>query len=576
MDRRRRWSRRGSGDSIVHIHRGERDSPAGQVSWWRKVLSRRRVRDESGRPLPRWKRFFLLPYGNSLLTDGAWWWVNCARLAILVLACCEGIAWSNLGYQMGDGASAVVGAILFGSSVLLVVAVVDATFITTDFSRSFYERTLQPGCPQANESFSRAKALAAPLIRVVVVAGSMYITAPYLVQLLYVKDIPERTAAENALRVATARDSVLDAYDVHIGELEATRDSIRRLTIEEAAGRLSGRIGRGPVVRTIEARLEELEDELGGLILRRDSVNTHLKSLSPEAFANQYGVRLIGRGPRGQSEALQLVTQEPGYADAELAVRALLVFLFMMLLILKFWEPRSVRVYYNELLQDLFGQYRVGAFDSYLHPHEKARAGRGMSPLRFEEWCLITYSVVRREDVQKRNAGLIVSQCEAVTDHLDDILEEIEEKRLTLQTMIDQLEDEQGQVRVKEAELDDHISRITKSIRQKQAALDSVNTGILNGFESADAFALALSSKASIEEALSDFETELAGAMSERSAAQCQIAALQDRIARLASDLDEAQVEKAAAKEKRSWTRRRAIDRLEGGPHEEASETGQA
>ena len=61
-------------------------------------------------------------------------------------------------------------------------------------------------------------------------------------------------------------------------------------------------------------------------------------------------------------------------------------------------------MYYNEQLQSLFVQYQKGLFDEYLALGEQAKSGGSMDPLRFEDWCLNTYAVKRRDDERRRNA----------------------------------------------------------------------------------------------------------------------------------------------------------------------------
>ncbi|HVG23519.1 MAG TPA: hypothetical protein VND45_05150, partial [Thermoanaerobaculia bacterium] len=66
------------------------------------------------------------------------------------------------------------------------------------------------------------------------------------------------------------------------------------------------------------------------------------------------------------------------------------------------FQPRSIAVYFNEQLHSIHDEYRKGLFDSYLPEPERASAGGTMEPLRFEDWCLNTYSAIHKEDERRR------------------------------------------------------------------------------------------------------------------------------------------------------------------------------
>jgi hypothetical protein len=89
----------------------------------------------------------------------------------------------------------------------------------------------------------------------------------------------------------------------------------------------------------------------------------------------------------------------------ERAGQAFLGFLFVALVLLKLFEPRSVKVYFSEWLQDLYRQYQGGLFDPHLDFAERSIGSAPMTPLRFEDWCLNTYPAIRARNVDTVKAG---------------------------------------------------------------------------------------------------------------------------------------------------------------------------
>jgi hypothetical protein len=124
-------------------------------------------------------------------------------------------------------------------------------------------------------------------------------------------------------------------------------------------------------------------------------------------------VKVISSGVHSSNEVLQELLKTQDFSRAELAVRGFLGFLFLGLLVLKFFQPRSIDVYYNEQLHSIFDRYQKGLFDQHLPPAERASSGGSIDPLRFEDWCLNTYAAVRTEDELRKK-----SECEFLTHEL--------------------------------------------------------------------------------------------------------------------------------------------------------------
>lgn len=357
------------------------------------------------------QRITLVPYGSNLLTPGASFWVFAAAIAIFIMASAEAISWAYLGSFLASGKLGNVTGLITGLFIFMVVWIVDSSFVTLDLSRSFYERELSVGREEEGQaSLKDNLKLATGLFgRVVIILVTLYVASPFLSQLVFRSDIDAVLRQEEAQQVLEVRDSIAASFENRIQRVQLSRDSLQQAVILESQGiEGSGRYGRGEAVQTIENVINEKEEELSQLVEARDNTLSMFDNASEEELQRKYGIDLQAAGIQQRSEALRTVKENPDYETADLAVKAFLGFLFLAIIILKLFSPRSIRVYYNEQLQDLFAQYRAGLFNSLLSERERSSGGTPrMSPLRFEDWCLNTYRLLKLQDQIQRQRGLI-------------------------------------------------------------------------------------------------------------------------------------------------------------------------
>lgn len=349
------------------------------------------------------RRLSLKPYGDELLTRSADFWIFSARLIILTMAAAEAMAWGYMGSLMSQSAPLVTGAIA-AAFVFTLIWIIDASFMTLDLSRGVYERALTGRKePVRREKLKLAGGVAA---RVGIVTASLIITAPFLAQAIFAGDVNDEMARRNANAVATKRQEIDGTFAARIGALRAEQQTLEQERVREAAGvGPSGRYGRGPALETIERQLNEKRNEIAALEESRAAALARFDGLSRPQLQEQYGLNFLSPGVHASSSLLGDLLKNPQFTGAELAVRAFLAFLFLGLLILKGFQPRSVAVYYNEQLHSIYDQYRKGLFDPYLPEGERAERGGTIDPLRFEEWCRSTYATMRREDERRRDAA---------------------------------------------------------------------------------------------------------------------------------------------------------------------------
>ena len=393
------------------------------------------------------RRLALKPYGDELLTRSADFWLFSARLIILTMAVAEGIAWGYMGALMSRS-HPLLAASIAGLFVFTLVWIIDATFMTLDLSRGFYERALlgRKESP-AKEKLKLAGGIAA---RVAIVSASLFITAPFLAQAIFAADVRDEMSRRNAGSVAAKRAELERPFVDRSNELRREQQLLEQQRVQEAAGiGPSGKYGRGPALETIERQLSDKRRELDAVEASRASALAQFDRLSRPELEQKYGLRFLAPGVQSSGELLGDLLKNPQFTGAELAVRAFLAFLFLGLLILKVFQPRSVAVYFNEQLHSVHDEYRKGLFDSYLPEAERAAAGGRMDPLRFEEWCLSTYGLIRNEDERRRETAreyrmheLLVEQWQRLSTSARAELDPLVQRREAALASIDELEAE--------------------------------------------------------------------------------------------------------------------------------------
>ncbi|HVG23518.1 MAG TPA: hypothetical protein VND45_05145 [Thermoanaerobaculia bacterium] len=272
------------------------------------------------------RRLALKPYGDELLTRSADFWLFSARLIILTMAAAEGLAWGYMGALMSR-AHPLLAAVTAGLFVFTLVWIIDATFMTLDLSRGFYERVLLG--KEESPVREKVKLAAGIAARVAIVSASLFITAPFLAQAIFAADVADEMTRRNAGAVAAKRAELERPYVARGGELRREQQLLERQRVQEAAGvGLSGKYGRGPALETIERQLSDKRGELAAIETSRAATLARFDRLPPAQLEQQYGIRFLAPGVRSSGALLDDLLKNRQFTGAELAVRAFLAFLF--------------------------------------------------------------------------------------------------------------------------------------------------------------------------------------------------------------------------------------------------------
>lgn len=491
---------------------------------------------EGGTLRQLWWRFCLKPYGDALCTPGAAFWIFCARVAIFVMAAAEAISWSYLGYYIGQSSQPWVTAALAGLAIFSVIWIVDASFITLDTSRRADEAAILGQATGGRAD--KLKLAAGLLIRAAIISATLVISAPFLAQLVFFRDISAEMGRRDAALVAQGRAQLEGAYDARIADLRTMRRALDVASIEEAAGSgPSRRLGRGPVVATIERRLAEVDRDLAALHAEKQAALGAYDSLGRRELQQRFGLKFSEDGIRTRGEILASLRANETYANAELAIRGFLAFLFLALIVLKLFQPASVSVYFSEILQDLNAQYRAGSFDSWLPPEERSYARVGLTPLRFRTWCVENYRGIRSEEETQRRLARTMSMRAAREAELRTLRRNAEAESEPLRREIAAAEEALSLTRDGISRVQGALQASREALAARVRALESVSVTLRSGI-GGDAFVRGAEAQAAVEReaaalrtTIREQEAELERLTRQESAQEAAVAGLRTQLA---------------------------------------------
>ena len=125
-------------------------------------------------------------------------------------------------------------------------------------------------------------------------------------------------------------------------------------------------------------------------------------------------------------KALEDLRHRPEFASTELAIKAFLVFILSGLLLLKLFEPASVRLYLSDVLQQEFDRYLAGTFDPLLPPTERSSSKTyTMSPQRLHGFLVGIWIPARQLEAQQADARARTSSATLSLDLLERMKDRI-------------------------------------------------------------------------------------------------------------------------------------------------------
>lgn len=396
------------------------------------------------------RKFFAIRiYKENLLSPGTEQWMFIARVIVFIMALTEALSWGYLGSLFGSGAQKWTTATFSGLLIFLVIWMVDISLMNLDRYRRFYHKYIFD--MEEKEEKERMSVLMrfwkmydiqiSVALRTGMVALSIVVTAPFLSQFIFREEIAQVIEAKKETVIALKRDSIARTFDMRMDSVRRRMEGLSQELLKEVAGKgLSGRYGNGPATSQFQDQIKAERNRLGQLERnKKDDLNRFDQAVVSAGISGNYqnlrrkwNVEVPQNSFVERSKAIKPIMESDDARRTEIAIRSFLSFLFLALLLLKFFEPRSVRIYLSEALQQAYITYKNGGYDAFIPADERFGAKAAMQPFRFEQFMVDTYPVISkrfRENHFQEERARTISDLEKKIAHVEEFSRREQERR---------------------------------------------------------------------------------------------------------------------------------------------------
>lgn len=352
-----------------------------------------------------WHFFTLKTYHNNLLTTGGATYLTVVSFIMILAAFSEGFAWGFLGSTFTPE-TPLLGWVGLGSFVFLLMWFFDRSLASADLLKNEHEKTLN-GLEKDIFSFKIVCKNSLPFVaRFAIVILSLYITAPFLTQLVFKADIENKMLEQYKDNVILARENGLKTRDAKINTLEKLINNTNDKLQHEISGKSGTGYGRGYVAQSIERQLTTIQSDLKIARSERDSFLSKFDQAvdrGSEEELKKYGITIAKDSPIFRQQAIEEFKKEPAFQQTDRAVHIFLVILGFILISAKLMQPRTLQMYFSSRLQEKWALYKLGTFDKYLPEQERSSLilqTNQSIPEEFED-IIIQYAKEQRERKQQ-------------------------------------------------------------------------------------------------------------------------------------------------------------------------------
>ena len=287
-----------------------------------------------------------------------------------------------------------------------------------------------------------------------------------------------------------------EEFNTKITALEKNKEELEAELRKEIAGNGgSGSFGFGPVAREISRQIESMSRDIEELKNNREETLERFNQATPEDIAKASGLSLEQDSYETRERIRKkLLAETGGMAKSELLAKVFLILLFSVIIVLKMFQGKSVEVYYNDELQELYEKYLNGFFNSKLDKREWPNGEAPMAPYRFHDWIYHTFAISQKEDMQQNEAlqaeTLVVNTIEEFEkgeqNQLDRIID-LQNQYDKLLTEKFKLSGEQKRAEFEAKKLSAQLESLSKKMEQSEAEIlndiDSLNEKDLNSLD---------------------------------------------------------------------------------------------
>lgn len=312
-------------------------------------------------------------YQNNLLTSGGANYLTVISVIVSLAALSEAFAWGHFGSAFTPD-NPYLGGIVLGVFIFLLFWFFDRTMVTQDMMTEEHAKTLN-GDDYTPSIWERCKPYVIFTVRLGIVVTSLYITAPFLTQLVFKTDIQNEMAIQYQNSINQAKDETLGKIEQKINEQQAYIQTLHDKLQNEIAGKKGSKYGKGPVAQSIQQEIDEANIQLDELKINFENDKLKLETAvanNDEKILNSFGILMVKDSPIFRENAINKFRQETAFKNTQYAVDGFLILVGVILILSKILQPKSLKMYYSSRLQEAWASYANGNYDEYLPESEKS------------------------------------------------------------------------------------------------------------------------------------------------------------------------------------------------------------
>lgn len=332
--------------------------------------------DEQPHLLKRFWHFLTFKtHGDHLLTTSSASYLTGLSVIMLVVALTEAFAWGHFGANFSPE-NPFVGKLTTGMIAFCVIWFFDRMLVTQDLLAKEHAYTLE-GHEKPNTILEKYK-ISSYLIFVVrlgIVVASIYVTSGFITQLVFKADIEKQMQSQYQNNIETAKQAIIGNFDQKIHEQEIYLKSLHEKLQKEIDGKRGTGYGKGAVAKSIENEITAFETTINTTKQERQNTENAINQaiLSNDAQAlKTFGIEAVKDSPIFRQQAVDKFSQDPAFKKTRLNLEIGLFLISLMLVLSKIFQSRDVQLYYSELLQEKWTNYKGGSYDKYLDDINKS------------------------------------------------------------------------------------------------------------------------------------------------------------------------------------------------------------
>lgn len=312
-------------------------------------------------------------YQGNLLTAGGANYLTVISVIVFLAALSEGFAWGHFGSTFTPD-NPYLGGVVLGSFIFMLFWFFDRTMVTQDMMTEEHAKTLD-GEDYVPNFWKKCIPYFVFMARLAIVIGSLIITAPFLTQLVFKTDIENEMAIQYQNSINQAKDETLGKIERKINEQQTHIQTLHDKLQNEIAGKKGSKYGKGPVAQSIQQEIDEANTHLDELKTNFENDKLKLETAianNDEQTLKSFGILMVKDSPIFRENAINKFKQEPAFKNTEHAVDGFLILVGVILILSKWLQPKSLKMYYSSRLQEAWSSYVDGNYDDYLPESEKS------------------------------------------------------------------------------------------------------------------------------------------------------------------------------------------------------------